>query len=209
MRATLITALAAVSLGTLHGQYKIAPAGAAPSEAAATIGSTLVQDGIKIIKPDGSVLAELWLRSQAPSGGKAEDNASFATIPFGAVLGVMRFPDRHSDRRGQTIKPGVYTVRYGLFPINGDHQGVAPQRDFFVLSPAAEDQKLDTVGDFETLMDMSRKASGTPHPLVFSFWKADAGAKPGFEQAGETDWTLTTKLGDTLITVILIGKHEG
>ena len=58
------------------------------------------------------------------------------------MLGVARFPAKYKDRRGQTIKPGVYTMRYGLFPVNGDHQGVAPQRDFLIPSPAALDDDL-------------------------------------------------------------------
>ena len=28
-------------------------------------------------------------------------------------------------------------MRYSYYPMNGDHQGVAPQSDFAVLSPAA------------------------------------------------------------------------
>ena len=55
---------------------------------------------------------------------------------------MIRLPERGADRRGQTIKPGVYTLRYGNYPQNGDHQGVEPQRDFLVLSPVAEDKDV-------------------------------------------------------------------
>lgn len=191
-----------------YGQYKVESAGAPPAELAASVKSLLAPEGVKVLKEDGSVLVEVWMRASAPAGGPKEDNASFTDIPTGALLGAARFPARHSDRRGQTIKPGLYTLRYGLFPVNGDHQGVAPQRDFLVLS-------LDTDTDgaavpaFEPLMDMSRKASGTPHPLVLSFWKADAGAKPGFEAMGDHDMVLNTKLGNVMVTIILIGKAEG
>ena len=51
---------------------------------------------------------------------------------------------------------------------------------------------------------MSRKASGTPHPAVLSFWKADSDA-PGFSKQGESDWVLQAKIGDTPIAIILIG----
>jgi hypothetical protein len=43
---------------------------------------------------------------------------------------------------------------------------------------------------------------------VISFWKADAGDKPGLEKQGEKDWVLTTNLGDTKVSIILIGKVE-
>jgi hypothetical protein len=98
----------------------------------------------------------------------------------------------------------VYTLRYGIMPVNGDHQGAAPQRDFLLLTPAAADQDLSSTPNFDALVAMSRKASGTPHPAVLSFWKADTDA-PGFTKQGDADWVLQTKLGDTPIAVILVG----
>jgi hypothetical protein len=118
----------------------------------------------------------------------------------------MHFPARWSDRRGQTIKAGLYTMRYSMYPINGDHQGAAPQRDFFVLTPIAEDKDLASTPNFDTLMNMSRKASGTPHPAVFSVWKAEP-SKPGLSQEGE-DWMIELKLGDLPVAIILVGKVE-
>jgi len=58
------------------------------------------------------------------------------------------------------------------------------------------------------LLELSRKASGTPHPAVLSFWKADADQKPGLEKQGEKDWVLTARLGDTAVSIILIGKAD-
>ena len=130
------------------------------------------------------------------------------TIPSGALLGVLRFPAKAGDRRGQTIAAGVYTLRYGNYPVNGNHQGVAPQRDFLLLVPAALDKTTDAVADFDALLNLSRKASGTPHPAVLSFWKADADDKPGFEKQGEKDWVLTANLGNTKVSILLIGKVE-
>ncbi|MGA3205923.1 MAG: hypothetical protein ABSF12_25800 [Bryobacteraceae bacterium] len=144
-----------------------------------------------------------------PAGpNTGESSVTLPTIPPGALLGVLRFSAKGSDRRGQTIAPGVYTLRYGNYPVNGNHQGVAPQRDFLVLVPAALDKSADAVSDFDALMDLSRKASATPHPAVFSFWKADADQKAGLEKQGEKDWVLSAKLGDTLVSIILIGAAE-
>jgi len=50
---------------------------------------------------------------------------------------------------------------------------------------------------------MSKKASGTPHPAVLSFWKAE-GSGSGIAQQSD-DWVLQAKLGDIPIAVILIG----
>jgi hypothetical protein len=205
MRKLIVSWCAAAALAA--AQYKVEPAGAPPSDLA--VSSVLSSEGVKVVKADGSALAELWLVKQLPTGGKAEDNTSLAGVPHGALLGVMRFPARHSDRRGQTIKPGVYTLRLSFFPLNGDHQGVAPQRDFLILSLASADTNAASKPEFDTLMDMSRKASGTPHPLVLSVWKGEGGSPATFAAEGEHDWALTTRLGSTSIAVILIGRHEG
>lgn len=191
-------------------QYKTAPAGPPPADLAASAAGLLVKDGVKITSADDKVLCEIWLRTAMPAGAKSsEDNLTMPTIPHGSVLGAIRFPAKHADRRGQGVKPGVYTMRFSFFPQNGDHQGVAPQRDFLILSPAAEDKDGEANPVFEALMTMSRKASGTPHPLVFSMWKDDADAKPGFEKQGENDWVLHMKIGGVPVAIILVGKSEG
>jgi len=193
----------------VFAQYKAQPAGEPPPEVAAPILATLNKTGTKIVADNGSAYAEIWLRSTMPSGpNTGESSVTLPTIPPGSLLGVIRFAAKGSDRRGQNIAAGVYTLRYGNYPVNGNHQGVAPQRDFFLLVPAALDKKADVIADFDALMELSRKASGTPHPAVLSFWKADAGDKPGFDKQGEKDWVLNTKLGDTAVSIILIGKVE-
>jgi len=186
------------------GPYQTAPAGGAPAEVAPAIGQALQKDGIKISN-NGAAYCEIWFRTGKPSGAKStEENVTLPLVPVGALLGVIRFDGKGADRRGQTIQAGVYTLRYGIMPVNGDHQGAAPQRDFLLLSPASEDRDLNSTPGFEALVAMSRKASGTPHPAVLSFWKADTDA-PGFTKQGDTDWVLQAKLGDTPIAVILVG----
>jgi hypothetical protein len=198
-----------LAASAVFGQYKAQPAGDPPADAAAPIVATLNKTGTKIVADNGSTYAELWLRSTMPSGpNTGESSVTLPTIPPGALLGVMRFSVKGTDRRGQNIAPGVYTLRYGNYPVNGNHQGVAPQRDFMLLVPAALDKTADVMSDFDTLLNLSRKASGTPHPAVISFWKAEADDKPGFEKQGEKDWVLTTNLGDTKVSIILIGKVE-
>jgi hypothetical protein len=194
----------------LAAHYKVEPAGEAPSELEPAIKASLAKEGFKILSSDGKVISEIWLRSTVPSGPKAnEDSVTMPTIPHGTVLGALRFPSTGSDRRGQTIKPGVYTLRFSYYPQNGDHQGVAPQRDFLIMTPAGEDKDLNAAPNFDALMVMSRKASGTPHPAVLSFWKQDTDFKPGFHKEGDQDWILQTKIGDTQVAIILIGKAEG
>jgi hypothetical protein len=184
------------------GQYKTEPASAPP-----VFASEMQDQGAKVLDASGKPWAEVWFRKQAPSGPKnSEDAVTFPSIPHGALIGVIRFAGDGADRRGQVIKSGVYTLRYSLYPVDGAHQGVAPQRDFLVLVPAAEDKDPASTPAYDPLMDLSRKASGTPHPAVLEIYQPAAEAKfPSLEQAGE-DWAYNVKVGDVPMSLILIGK---
>jgi hypothetical protein len=199
----LVSSLLLGSLG-LFAQYKAEPAGAPPAEVAPGIGKALQTSGTKVTN-NGAAYCEIWLRADKPSGPKSsEEGVTLPLIPQGALLGVVRFDGNGADRRGQTIKAGVYTLRYSIMPINGDHQGAAPQRDFLLMTPAADDKDLNSTPNFEALVAMSRKASGTPHPAVLSFWKADTDT-PGFSKQGDSDWVLQAKIGDIPVAIILVG----
>jgi len=198
-KLALILSLSAAAFAQ---QYKAEPAGPPPAEAAPAMLALLQKDGLRITNK-GAPYCELWFRTTQPSGGTTEEGATMPGIPMGAFLGVIRFDGRGADRRGQNLKPGVYILRYGLIPINGDHQGAAPQRDFMVMSLAAEDKDPNATPKFEDLTTASKKASGTPHPAVLSFWKADNDTA-GLTQQGD-DWVLQVKLGDTTIALIVVG----
>jgi hypothetical protein len=193
--------------GTLLGATAES-AGPPPAGVDAAMKEMLQKDGSKIV--DGSkVVTEIWFRNEIPTGPKtSETNITMETVPHGTLLGVARFSERGADRRGQTIKPGLYTLRLSFFPQNGDHQGAAPQRDFLLLLPAAADTKPKENLSFKAVTDLSKKASGTPHPLVLSAWKGEGDFKPGLTQEGETDWVLRTKIGDYPLAVIVIGQSD-
>ena len=76
------------------------------------------------------------------------------------------------------------------------------------MSKVADDADPSAVPKFEALMTMSRKASGTTHPLVMSIWKPDTFAA-GFAKEGEHDWVLQVKVGSLSMAIILIGRGEG
>ena len=196
-----------MAAGAAFSQYKVEPAGPPPAGLPGSIAATLQKDGSKVA--GGAPVCEIWFVSTAPSGPKTTEEAvSLPTIPQGALLGALRFPGRGSDRRGQTIQPGVYTLRYSLQPVNGDHQGVAPQRDFLVMIPAADDTKPDAIPNIDDLMKMSRKASGTPHPAVLSMSSSANGAFPELKKEGDSDWVLHAKIGNLPVAVIVVGKVE-
>ena len=205
---TLTAAYAQVTIGS--PEYRLEKVGAAPSGLPPSVLALLAKDGHRILTAAGKPVLEIWLRADAlKAAPSTEDAVSFNTIPQGALLAAVNVPEKWADRRGQSIKAGTYTLRYSLFPVTGDHQGVAPQRDFLLITPAKDDPKADAAPNFRELVAWSQKATGTPHPGVISIWKPEAAdAKPGLAKDGDHDWVLTAKIGDLPISMILIGSAD-
>jgi hypothetical protein len=165
--------------------------------------------GYKVSGPSGP-WCEVWIAKSIPVGAKPSDDAITFGVAQGTLMGVLRFPGKGADRRGQVIPAGVYTLRYSNFPADGAHQGIAPQRDFVLLTPVSADTDPAAKPDFAALVQMSNKASGTSHPAVLSIESPPSGAAPGtLSKEGEHDWTLTVKAGDLTFSIILVGKAEG
>ncbi|HEY1203963.1 MAG: hypothetical protein ABSH46_03680 [Bryobacteraceae bacterium] len=187
-------------------QYKLESAGAPPSEVAPAIRDALQKDGAKIAGPNGTV-CEVWLRTQVPAAANSEQNVSFTDIAQGTLVGVVRFPVKGTDRRGQSIQPGVYTLRLSFYPADGAHQGVAQTRDFLLMSPAATDTDSNATPAFDQLVAMSKKASGVPHPAVLNCWKPDSPGPAALKQEG-ADWVLYGAIGDRPIALIVVGTYQ-
>jgi len=141
---------------------------APPKELAASIQAALSQTGIRVTGPSGTV-CDLWLGKAVPGKANAPQTLGvvFPQLAQGTLVGAIRLPNSIKDYRKQPIKAGVYTLRYALVPENGNHMGVAPQRDFVLASPAASDQDAATLTIDQT-MALSRKATGSNHPSVWS-----------------------------------------
>ncbi len=187
-------------------QYKLESAGAPPSEVAPAIRDALQKDGAKITGPNGTA-CEVWFRTQVPNVANSEQNVSFTDIAQGTLLGVIRFSVKSTDRRGQTIQPGVYTLRLSFYPADGAHQGIAQTRDFLLMSLAASDTDLNATPAFDQLVAMSKKASGTPHPAVLNCWKADSPGPAALKQEG-ADWVLYGTAGDRPMALIVVGTYQ-
>lgn len=198
--------LLVLSCSALFAQYKAAPLAQPAAEIPAGYAAELAP-GFQVSDPSGKAYCEIWLRKTAPAGEKVtEDAVTLPTVPQGSFIGVIRFDGDGYDRRGQKVKPGVYVLRYAWMPISGDHLGAAPQRDFALLVPVAEDGDPKASYSAKDTIEKSRKASGTPHPAILSIGSAIADL--GFAKDGDHDWVLTTKLGDQAVSVIVVGKAE-
>ncbi len=114
-------------------------------------------------------MVELWLRKAAPASSKPAGPKGAILFPVlneGELLGVAKFIGEGHDYRDQAIPPGVYTLRYLLQPVNGDHLGTSETRDFVVLVSAAKDATLAPIVR-KPLEERSAEAAGSSHPAVF------------------------------------------
>lgn len=122
------------------------------------------------ISDDAGVVCDFWLAKEAPLKPKFKPTLR-VKYPFqiGQLVGVIRYPDgaKPSDFRGQPLKPGVYTLRYGLQPDDGNHLGTSDIRDFLVGCPPDKDVKAERVADLKKLFKLSGGASGTTHPAIY------------------------------------------
>jgi hypothetical protein len=189
--------------------YKLEPLAAAPSGLPAVYTSMIAANGYRLTGPKGPK-CEIWFRNSIPTGAQPADTNIVFEIAQGTLLGVIRFPVKGEDRRGQLIIPGLYTLRYSVDPVDGAHQGVAPQRDFALMTPIADDPDPNSTPGFEALVQMSRKASASPHPAVLSLESPAGSAFPALVTEGDTpDWVLCVRVGDVKIAIILVGKVQG
>ena len=159
-----------LSLSAFAGNNKLEPVGAF-SDAAASDGlkKALEEKGYRVTLSDGTTLCDIWLRKAVPTQQKKDiSGAIYTEFADSALIGVVSFPNKSSDFRGQDIKPGAYTLRYSLHPTDGNHMGISPYRDFLLLVPVSLDQNPDAAYKFEELTKMSAKTNGSNHPAPFS-----------------------------------------
>ena len=210
MRNFVVAACAALlaAFSICAQEYKLETGPPAPPDLPSAYAPVTFQNpGYRVASPSGP-WCEIWFRNSIPTGPKPSDSAISLAIPQGTLIGILRFPAQGADRRGQVIRPGVYTLRYSDYPVDGAHQGVAPQRDFALLTPLAADPDPNAAPSFEALVKQSGGASGTPHPAVLSLEPPADSKFPAITKEGDHDWVLNVKLGDLPLAIIVAGKVE-
>ena len=139
---------------------------AAPKELNEKIAALLGDKVIQVTDSNDKLYCEVWFRNDVPA--KASGALNYRTMEQSTLIGAIRVAhkDGWTDFRGQKINPGVYTLRIGFQPEDGDHMGTAPYKEFCLLSPADSDTKPDLIKDKKELFELSEKASGKSHPAV-------------------------------------------
>lgn len=195
LKLLVLVAAAALFAGAASAQYKVATSTAAPpSDLPAPIQAAISSNAIQVTGASGPY-CEIWLAKSIPTAPTPDTGlgVNFGQVPQGVLVAVVKFDIQGADYRNQPIKPGVYTMRFGLQPVNGDHQGVSQYRDFLVAVPASLDTSTDPI-PVKTLYEESKKASGTGHPSVWSLVPADDAPPtlPGIvhQQADSDQWVV-------------------
>ena len=144
-----------------------------PSEIHSSVAAQLERGGIRA-SVDGKTL-DFWWTSGVPL--RAPDGPAWSAVAEGALVGAVRIGGDFRDIRGRVIKSGVYTLRYGIQPDNGDHLGVSPHREFLLISPASDDHDPAPQGPERTI-ELSKASIGGSHPGVWSIDPPAAGQQP-------------------------------
>jgi hypothetical protein len=135
-----------------------------PAGLAAPVAGQIAAGGVRATA--GTTTLDFWFVKALPvSSGAAP--APWSGVAEGTLVGVVRLNGDFRDVRGRIIRAGLFTLRYGIQPENGDHLGVSPFREFLLLIPAALDTQVAPRGHDGTI-DLSKRTAGGSHPAVWS-----------------------------------------
>lgn len=167
-----------------------------PKELAEPIRKLMSDQAVQLLDSKGTVLCELWLRKSLPVKATAEqlkNGLAYHDLEESTILGAIRFNQASSDYRKHKVKPGVYTLRLGFQPMDGDHMGTAPFPEFCLVLSVKEDTKPDPL-ETKQLQEMSAKAMGSSHPGVFLLFPNEKPLpKPQLAEKENNQWVLMAK----------------
>jgi hypothetical protein len=222
---SLVVVLIAVAWGpptpTYSAEHKIeALSEAPPSDGVSKeILDQLQTKGIKVVSGGSRTLCEIWPAKKwsVQPGFKATEQVLY---PFqsGELIGLVRYRVKGGDFREQEIARGVYTLRYGQQPVDGNHVGTSPTRDFLLLVPADKDKSVKPL-DEKALFSASAEAAGSKHPAILCLRKAPEDAKdlPAIIHEESHDWWCLRLTGkgeaggktvETPIDFVIVGHAE-
>jgi hypothetical protein len=109
-------------------------------------------------------------------------------IKPGTLVGAIRFSRKAADFRNQDIPRGVYTLRYGNQPVDGNHVGTFATRDFLLMLPPDADTSPDAIPEMD-LFKKSAESAGSTHPAIMPLLKAEGDDDgPAARHLEEQEW---------------------
>jgi hypothetical protein len=144
-----------------------------PDLVAAPLRGLLNDRGVRVSAGEATI-DFWWAKALTAEGAGA---FAWSSVAEGTFVGAAKVTGKHSDIRGRTIREGVYTLRIGIQPQNGDHLGVSPYREFLHIIPAASDSDGEPAGH-EGAVELSKVTIKSSHPALWSLDPPVAESQP-------------------------------
>lgn len=149
---------------------QLAPLDKVPAGIPEKIAATLNPAGQQVVI-DKTITCNVWLVKELPI--KADFKPTLAVkypLAQGQLVGLLEVVKKSefTDFRGQEVPAGVYTLRYGQQPVDGNHVGTSALSDFLLAVPVKSDADPATPADPQDLFKRSARTTGSNHPAIYS-----------------------------------------
>ncbi len=194
---TTLLILPLVAAPVLAQDYRVEKIESGPEEGELSkeLQAVVADSGYRVIRGTSRTIAEIWFVKEwrLESGFESSPTRLYPFTP-GQLIGVLHYGRRGSDFRDQPIESGWYTLRFQLQPIDGNHVGTSPTRDF-LLAVAADRDAPGKEWDTDTLNEASAEAAGSSHPAMLCLQMASEGDEPKMVHQDSTDWWMLHAVG--------------
>lgn len=197
-----LTALLCVTIASAQDHSVEVIENAAEAEGVSDEITKLISDrGYRVKRGSSRTVCEIWLCKELAVDASFKPSVE-RLYPFqeGQLIGLLHFSRRGSDFRDQSISSGWYTLRFGLQPIDGNHEGTSPTRDFLLLVDAEQDD-LPENWKPDDLNEASAEAAGATHPGMLCLQRPGDGTEMTLTHDEANDWWI--------LHVIAKGVDEG
>ena len=152
------------------------------------IAKLMADHGFRVKKGSSRTVCEIWLCKALAIDSEFQEAAD-RLYPFklGQLVGLLHLSRRGSEFRDQTVSSGWYTLRFGLQPVDGNHVGTSPTRDFLLLVEAERDEFPENWGADE-LNEASAEAAGSSHPAMLCLQRPTKGSELAIRHNEANDW---------------------
>jgi hypothetical protein len=146
-----------------------------PQELSGSIRALLQSRAVQLFESDKPAY-EFWLVKELPLQSKpASTLKALDAVKQTTLLGAVNVPADRRDYRDDELRAGVYTMRLGLQPQDGNHLGTAEFLYFSVLISPEHDTKPEGITDYKPLVKASSRETSTDHPVILSLRPASSG----------------------------------
>lgn len=214
MKQVCIVLLLLAALVPFSAAQRVEKLPAFSTEAPEKVKAALDSAGYRVFLPNTLAACDVWLANRVKTAKRMDaKGATYSDFADSEFLGVITFPKGGGhDFRGQMVRPGTYTMRYQLLPNDGNHLGVAPNPDFVLLIPVADDPDPSAALDFGKMVELSSQAAHSSHPAAFEMMSPEGG-EPHVTQTDD-GWivlhaTITEEQGKKMpIAIVVKGSAQ-